>query len=119
MILDSGIHAGAGSDSAQISTLNPWLIIYYMVSGKNSSGVLINDKQQITRAEALRLYTADNGWFLHEENQLGSIEVGKLGDVVTLSADYFDPAKVPDEANKTIKSVLTVVDGKIVYDGLK
>jgi hypothetical protein len=119
MILDSGIHAGAGSDAAQISTLNPWLMIYYMVTGKNSSGVLINDKQQITRAEALRLYTADNGWFLREENQLGSIEVGKLGDMVALSDDYFDPAKVPDEAIKKLKSVLTVVDGKVVYDDLR
>jgi predicted amidohydrolase YtcJ len=119
MILDSGIHAGAGSDSAQISTLDPWLMIYYMVTGKNASGVLINDKQQVTRAEALRLYTADNGWFLHEENQLGSIEVGKLGDLVALSDDYFDPAKVPDEAIKKLKSVLTVVDGRVVYDGLK
>jgi len=119
MILDSGIHAGAGSDSAQISTLDPWLMIYYMVTGKNASGVLINDKQQVTRAEALRLYTADNGWFLHEENQLGSIEVGKLGDLVALSDDYFDPAKVPDEAIKKLKSVLTVVDGKVVYDDLK
>jgi len=119
MILDSGIHVGAGSDSAQISTLNPWFMIYYMVTGKNSSGVLINDKQQITRAEALRLYTVENGWFLKEENQLGSIEVGKLGDLVALSDDYFDPAKVPDEAIKKLKSVLTVVDGKVVYDDLK
>ena len=40
MILDSGIHVGAGSDSAQISTLDPWLIIYYMVTGKNAAGRL-------------------------------------------------------------------------------
>jgi hypothetical protein len=119
MILDSGIHAGAGSDSAQISTLNPWLIIYYMVTGKNSSGVLINDKQQVTREEALRLYTVENGWFLREESQLGSIEVGKLGDLIALSDDYFDSAKVPDEAIKKLKSVLTVVDGKVVYDDLR
>jgi len=119
MIVDSGIHVGAGSDAAQISTLNPWLMIYYMVTGKNSSGVLINDKQQITRAEALRLYTVENGWFLREENQLGSIEVGKLGDVVALSEDYFDPAKVPDEAIKKLRSVLTVVDGKVVYNDVK
>ncbi len=119
MILDSGIHVGAGSDAAQISTLNPWLMIYYMVTGKNSSGVLINDKQQLTRAEALRLYTADNGWFLHEENQIGSIEPGKLGDLVVLSDDYFDPAKVSDEGIKKLKSVLTVVDGKVVYDNLR
>jgi predicted amidohydrolase YtcJ len=115
MILDSGIHVGAGSDSAQISTLDPWLMIYYMVTGKNASGVLVNDKQQISRAEALRLYTAENGWFFREEDKLGSIEPGKLGDLVVLSDDYFDPKKVSDEQIKKLHSVLTVVDGRVVY----
>ncbi len=118
-ILDSGIHMGAGSDSAQISTLDPWLILYYMVTGKNAAGAMINDGQQLTRAEALRLYTAENGWFFHEEDKLGSIEPGKLGDVVVLSGDYLDPKKVPDEAIKSLKSVLTVVDGRVVFDGMK
>ena len=116
MIVDSGIHVGAGSDSAQISTLDPWLMIYYMVTGKNSSGVLINDKQQLTRMEAIRLYTSANGWFLREEDQLGSIEPGKLGDLVVLSDDYFDPKKVPDEGIKKLKAVLTVVGGRVVYE---
>jgi predicted amidohydrolase YtcJ len=115
MILDSGIHVGAGSDSGQISTLDPWPLIYYMVTGKNSAGVLINDKQQLTRMEAIRLYTAENGWFLREEDQLGSIEPGKLADLVVLSDDYFDPKKVPDEAIKKLTSVMTVVGGKVVY----
>jgi predicted amidohydrolase YtcJ len=119
MIVDSGIHVGAGSDAAQISTLDPWMMIYYMVTGKNSSGVLINDKQQLTRAEAIRLYTAENGWFLHEEDKLGSIEPGKLADLVALSDDYFDSKKVPDEDIKKLKSVLTVVGGKVVYGEIK
>jgi len=118
-ILDSGIHAGAGSDSAQISTLDPWLMIYFMVTGKNSSGVLINQGQTLTRLEALRLYTSENGWFLHEDDKLGTIEPGKLGDLVVLSGDYFDPAKVTDEGIKKLRSVLTVVDGKVVHDELK
>jgi predicted amidohydrolase YtcJ len=118
MIVDSGIHVGAGSDSAQISTLDPWLMIYYMVTGKNSSGVLINAGQTLTRQEALRLYTANNGWFFREEDKLGSIEAGKLADVVVLSDDFLDPAKVPDEAIKRVKSVLTVVGGQVVYDKL-
>ena len=57
-ILDSGVRVGAGSDSAQISTLNPWNMIYYMVTGKNVAGKLVNAGQQITREEAIRLYTA-------------------------------------------------------------
>jgi len=118
MIVDSGIHVGAGSDAAQISTLDPWLMIYYMVTGKNAAGVLINPGQTLTRTEALRLYTANNGWFLREEDRLGSIEAGKLGDIVVLSDDFLDPAKVPDEAIKRVKSVLTIVEGKAVYDRL-
>jgi predicted amidohydrolase YtcJ len=119
MIVDSGIHVGAGSDAAQISTLDPWLMIYYMVTGKNAAGELINAGQTLTRMEALRLYTADNGWFLREEDRLGSIEPGKLADIVVLSDDFLDPAKVPDEAIKRVKSALTVVGGQVVYDALK
>jgi len=118
-IVDSGIHVGAGSDSAQISTLDPWLMIYYMVTGKNAAGVLVNAGQQLTRMEAIRLYTVENGWFLHEEDKLGSIEPGKLGDLVVLSEDYFDASKVSDEGIKKLKSVMTVVDGKVVYDQLR
>jgi predicted amidohydrolase YtcJ len=117
-IVDSGIHVGAGSDAAAVSVFDPWLEIYYMVTGKNAAGELINDKQQLTRMEAIQLYTANNGWFLHEEDRLGTIEPGKLGDLIALTADYFDSKKVPDEEIKRLKSALTVVGGKVVYDDL-
>jgi len=55
--LDIGVRAGASSDSSYISPLNPWLNIYFMVTGKNVAGELVNDGQQINRLEALRLYT--------------------------------------------------------------
>ena len=116
--MDSGIKAGAGSDSAQISTLNPWNIISYMVTGRSSDGTLINAGQQLTRMEALRLYTAENGWFLREETSLGTLEPGKWGDVVVLSDDYFNPARVPDAAIRKLTSVLTVVGGRVVYDAV-
>ncbi len=118
MILDSGVHVGAGSDAAQISTLNPWNMIYYLVTGMNAGGHLVNAGQTVTRAEAMRLYTADNGWFFREEDKIGSIETGRLGDLVVLSDDYFDPKKVPDSALRQLHSVLTVVDGKVIYRAL-
>jgi hypothetical protein len=117
-ILESGIHAGAGSDAGDISELDPWFEIYYMVTGKDSTGALINSGEQVTREQALRMYTAANPWFFHEESQLGSMEAGKLGDLVVLSDDYFDPKRVPDEGIKKLKSVLTVVGGRIVYDDI-
>jgi len=115
MIIDSGVRVGAGSDSAQISTLNPWNMIYYMVTGKNVAGRLVNGGQQITREEAIRLYTVNNGWFLKEEANLGSIEVGKFGDVVVLNDDYFNAVRVHDESIRKLHPVLTVVNGKVVY----
>jgi len=76
-------------------------------------GQLINDGQQISRQDALRLYTRENGWFLRMEDRLGSIEPGRLADLAVLSDDYLT---VTDEQLKRIRSVLTVVDGKIVHD---
>jgi hypothetical protein len=113
MVLESGIRAGMHSDSVHISPLNPWLHVYYAVTGVNALGQLINDGQQISRQDALRLYTRENGWFLRMEDRLGTIEPGRLADLAVLSDDYL---KVTDEQIKGIKSVLTVVDGKIVHD---
>jgi predicted amidohydrolase YtcJ len=88
--------------------------MYFATTGLNTLGVLINPKQQITRQEVLSLYTRENGWFLREEDDLGSIEEGKLADLVVLNSDYF---AVPNEDLKKIRSVLTVVGGNVVYDG--
>jgi predicted amidohydrolase YtcJ len=90
-----------------------------MVTGRNSARELINDGQQITRMEALRLYTTENGWFTHEEDKLCTIEPGRFGDLVVFSDDFLDPKKVTDDGIKHLKSVLTVVDGKVVDDPMK
>ena len=117
-ILASGIHVGMSSDGMQISTMSPWINLYYVVTGKNARGVLINGGQTLGRNEAMRLYTANNGWFLKAEDKLGTIEEGKLGDLVVISRDYFDSRAVPDESIKDLRSVLTVVGGQVVYDDL-
>src|SRR5262245_54218602 len=113
MILANGIHAGMSSDGMQIAPMNPWLHMYYATTGLNARQRLVNDGQQITRQQALKLYTANNGWFLREEGQIGTIEPGKLADLAVLSDDYF---AVPDEKLKKIRSVLTVVGGRIVHE---
>ena len=113
MILNNGIHTGMSSDGMQIAPMNPWLHMYYATTGLNAQQRLINDGQQVTRQDALKLYTAGNGWFVHEEHQIGTIEAGKLADLVVLSDDYFT---VPDEKLKKIRSLLTVVGGRIVHD---
>ena len=118
MIVDSGIRAGLSSDGMQISPMNPWLGIYYAVTGRNARGDLINAGQTVSRNEALRLYTAANDWFLNADGRIGSIAEGSLGDLIVLSGDYFDARKIGDEQIKDIYSVLTVVNGKVVHDNL-
>jgi predicted amidohydrolase YtcJ len=59
------------------------------------------------------LYTANNGWFLRQESEIGTIEPGRLADLAVLSHDYFT---VPDEDLKRIRSVMTIVAGRIVHD---
>ena len=109
----NGIHAGMSSDGMQIAPMNPWIHMYYAVTGKNAKGDTINVGQQISREEVLSLYTRENGWFLREEDELGSIEEGKLADLLVLNSDYFT---VPEESLKQVRPVLTVVGGKVVYD---
>jgi predicted amidohydrolase YtcJ len=112
-IVDHGIQVGIHGDGVHIAPLNPWLQMYFATTGLNSFGARVNGDQQITRQEALRIFTRGNSWFLRMENKIGSIEPGKLADLAVLNKDYFS---VKDEEIKQIRSVLTVVDGKIVHN---
>jgi predicted amidohydrolase YtcJ len=114
-ILDHGIQTGLHGDGVHIAPLNPWPHIYYATTGLNSFGVQVNAGQQLSRQEALRLFTLGNSWFLRMEDRIGSMAKGKLADLVVLDRDYFN---VPDEEIKRIRSVLTVVGGKIVHNAM-
>jgi predicted amidohydrolase YtcJ len=116
LLMDSGIHVGYGSDGGTVAPLNPWLHMYYMVTGFNSAGQQVAPGQTLTRMEALKMYTSNQPWFTNDDDKLGSIKVGKLADIVVLSDDILDPHQVPDEAIRRIHSLLTIVGGRIVYD---
>ncbi len=103
---------GAGTDGPLVGPMNPWLSIYYMVTGRDNSGTLVNAGETLTRMEALRLYTAGSAWFSFDETQLGSIETGKLADLVVLSDDYLS---VREEDIRTLSSDLTMLGGKVVH----
>jgi predicted amidohydrolase YtcJ len=115
-LADSGIPFGLSSDGMQIAPLNPWIHAYYATTGLNALGKQINPGQQLTRSEVLNGFTTSNQWFLggQDEPLLGSLEVGRLGDVVVLSDDYFS---VPNSQLRSLSSVLTVVGGSIVHTG--
>jgi hypothetical protein len=112
-IYDHPIQTGIHGDGVHIAPLNPWLHIQYATTGMNSFGDRVNGDQVLTRDEALRLFTRENAWFLRMEDKIGSIEAGKLADLVVLDRDYFS---VPDDQIRDVRSVFTVVDGRIVHD---
>ena len=111
-IVDSGIPAGVGTDSTNVSALDPWLSLFYMTTGRNLAGTLTNDGQQISRVEALRLYTEGAAWFSFDDQVVGSFVEGKYADLAVLSHDYLT---VTDQMIRKIESVMTLVGGKIVH----
>ena len=101
------------TDGFRVSSFNPWIGISWMVTGKSVSGseILAKDNR-LTRNEALKLYTSGPAWFEQQENENGRIVPGYLADIVLLNKDYFT---IPDDEIKTISSVLTIVDGRVVF----
>jgi hypothetical protein len=86
-----------------------------MTAGRTVGGTLLYpEDNRLDRHEALRRYTLGSAWFSGEDDKKGTIREGQLADLAVLSADYFS---VPEASIKSIESVLTIVDGVIVYGG--
>lgn len=112
-LIDSKVPLGLGSDGTIVSTYNPWVTLYWAVTGRTVGGTqLYPEDARLSRAEALRLHTEGSAWFSGEASVKGRIELGRYADLALLSADYFS---VDAEDIKSIESVLTLVDGRIVH----
>jgi predicted amidohydrolase YtcJ len=112
-LIESGVPLGVGTDGTRVSSYNPWLSLYWMVSGRTVGGTLLyGPENTLTREEALRLYTVGSAWFSGEEGVKGMLSQGRYADMSLLSADYFE---VAEEDIRHIESVLTIVGGEVVY----
>src|SRR5437764_1591300 len=112
-MLELGVQIGAGTDATRVSSYNPYLSLYWLITGKTIGGLaLYPENNRFERMEALRLYTVGSSWFSSDDGKKGSIVLGQLADLAVLSADYF---AVPEEEIKRIESVLTIIGGKVVY----
>ena len=83
-----------------------------MTTGRNLAGALTNDGQQISRLEALRLYTEGAAWFSFDDQDVGSFVPGKYADLAVLSEDYLTAT---EQRIRKIESVLTLVGGQVVH----
>jgi predicted amidohydrolase YtcJ len=112
-MLDLGIPVGMGTDGTRVASFNPWVGIHWLVTGKTIGGVEIMSKDnQLDRLMALKLFTKGSASLIRMEGDRGSIKVGELADLAVLDNDYMtiEAAKIPD-----IRSVLTILNGKIVF----
>jgi len=108
-----GVVVGAGTDAHRVASYNPFTALQWFLDGKTVGGVAIRSPEETpSRAEALRFYTLGSAWFSHDEDQRGSLEVGKLADLAVLSRDFL---AAPVEQIGGIESLLTMVGGRIVY----
>lgn len=112
-MLDLGIPVGAGTDATRVASYNPWVSLFWLVTGKTVGGTaLYGDENRLDRLEALRLYTHGSAQFSREESLKGCLQVGMYADMAALSQDYFT---IPENAIKEISSVLTILNGRPVY----
>ena len=112
-MLAAELPVGLGTDATRVASYNPWTALYWLVSGRTVGGMaMYDDSARLDRETALMLWTQGSAWFSTEQGKKGQIKVGQLADLAVLSQDYFS---VPEEQIKGIESVMTVVDGKVVY----
>ena len=110
-LLDSGAVVGNGTD-APVEEVNPIACFYASVTRRTKDGTQFFPKQCMTRMEALKSYTLSNAFAAFEDDQKGSLKVGKLGDITVLSRDILT---VPEEQIAATRVLYTIVGGRVVY----
>jgi predicted amidohydrolase YtcJ len=112
-MLDMGVPVGGGTDATRVASYNPWVALYWLVTGRTIGGLrLAADAARLDRIAALRLWTEGSAWFSSEQGKKGRIAPGQLADLVALDREYFS---VPENEIKSIVSVLTLVAGRVVH----
>jgi predicted amidohydrolase YtcJ len=112
-MLSMGIPVGMGTDATRISTFNPWMALHWLLTGQTIGGLQFWPKDQVLdRFAALHIYTSGSAWFTGEEQLKGKIVKGMYADMSLLTDDYFS---VKPEDVRNIESLLTIVNGKVVY----
>ena len=114
-MLELGVPVGAGTDATRVASYNPWVCLSWLSTGKTVGGLPLYDEQNLLdRKTALKLWTKGSAWFSGEHQHKGALSSGELADLIVLSDDYF---AVDDDEIQWIESVMTVMNGKIVYAG--
>jgi predicted amidohydrolase YtcJ len=119
--MENDLTIGGGSDHMVIldsltstNPWNPWLGMWVALTRHTEHGGVHNPRERLTRQQALRFYTINNARLNFEEHEKGSLEAGKYADLIMLDCDV---STCPVEEVRTTKVLLTMVGGKIVWQG--
>jgi predicted amidohydrolase YtcJ len=119
-LMKAGVIVAGGSDHMirfdprnAINPFHPFFGMWMAITRKTVDGTVLNPTETITRAQALRMWTMNGAWTTFEEKLKGSIEPGKLADMVVITKDYLI---CPVDEIKDIETILTMVGGRVVYE---
>ena len=116
MIADSGLAWGLGTDGTKAAQLNPFVTLWWAVTGRGLGGeAAVDPALTLSREEALIAHTRSNAWLMFQEGYIGAIRPGLRADMLVLDRDYLT---VPAGEIKDIRPVATIVDGSVVYGTL-
>lgn len=118
-LLDAGVVVAGGSDHmirfdprTSTNPYHPFFGMWMAITRQTVAGSVINPEQRVTREQALRMWTINGAYLSFDEKSKGSIEPGKLADMIVISKDILS---CPEDEIKMIEVLLTVVDGKEVH----
>ncbi len=117
MVAGGGSGHDAGLDSLNgASAWNPWLGMWITLTRETRQGGEINPQERLTREQAVRFYTINNAWLNFEDKAKGSLEPGKLADLIIVDTDIM---KCPVDEIRNTRVLLTMVNGKVVWEALQ
>ncbi len=111
--IDLGVHMSGGSD-CPVEDCDPLANLYYAVTRMGMDGKPWYPENAVTMEEALRMFTIEGAYSAFEEAERGSITIGKYADFTVLDKNIM---KNPPEELLNTKVLMTVVNGKTVYEG--
>src|SRR5690606_25990211 len=104
---------GMGTDGTRVASYNPWVGLYWLTTGKTLGGLKYMTEENIQdRTAAIKLFTQGSAALVRLDADRGMLKENYLADFILLSDDYFT---VPEDRILNMQSVLTVVNGKVVY----
>jgi predicted amidohydrolase YtcJ len=120
-LFESGVMVGGGSDHMQkigslrsINPYNPFLGMWITLTRQPRwTDEPLHPDQRISREQAIRLYTINNAYLTFEEKEKGSLEKGKLADLIVLDRDILS---CPVDEVRSIQVEQTYLGGKLVYE---